>query len=52
MVVVIVASLLGELRSVETLNLVLGEIRDFIDKIKNHRKHKYKLSPLRIICKG
>ena len=46
-VVFILASFLGGLRGEETLKLVLGESRDFIDESETHRKYKHVVLPLR-----
>ena len=52
MAVFILASFLAGLRGEETLKLVLGETRDYIDEAENHYKFKHVVLPLRGRFKG
>ena len=50
--VFILASFLAGLRGEETLKLVLGETRDYLDEAENHRSYKHVVLPLRGRFKG
>ena len=47
MAVFILASFLAGLRGEETLKLVLGETRDYLEEAENHYKLKHVVLPLR-----
>ena len=52
MAVFVLASFLVDLRGEETLKLVIGETRDYIDEAENHYKLKHIVLPLRGRFKG
>ena len=48
----ILASFLARLCGEKTFKLVLGETKEFIDEVENHRAHKHIVVPLRGRLKG